>query len=67
MNFFIRYFLLLTIYFAFPKQALTQTHFIDSLELVLKQSNRDSDRVFAFIDLAKGYYNYDTLKAARYL
>jgi signal transduction histidine kinase len=53
--------------FDFPGQATAQTHFIDSLEQVLKQSTNDSIRVFVFFDLAKAYYNYDTVKSAGYL
>ena len=62
-----RYFFLAMIGFASQPRVAAQTHIIDSLELVLKQSPHDSVRVFVFLELAKGYYNYDTLKAIRYL
>ena len=67
MKLIVRYLFLVMICFACPKHGMTQTHDIDSLELVLKQSANDSVRVFAFMELAKNYYNYDTIRAIRYL
>ena len=67
MKFFVLYFFLLSIFLASPEKALTQTQSIDSMELALQQPAGDSVRVFAFLQLASQCFNYDSLKALRYL
>jgi two-component system, NarL family, sensor kinase len=60
-------YLFLVILSGCPKYGLTQTRYIDSVEHILEQSTNDSVRVFLFFDLAKNYFQYDTVKAMRYL
>ncbi len=67
MKLFALYFLLLTIYFAYPKKAFAQTYIIDSLKNALKHPSADSLRVFDFIHLASQSFRYDSLNALRYL
>ncbi len=67
MKFLVLYFFLLSICVASPEKALTQTQSIDSMELALQQPAGDSVRVFAFLQLASQCFNYDSLKALRYL